>query len=427
MKLTASPSTLAGTVAMPGSKSHTIRAVAVASLAEGRSTIRSPLDSADARSAVACYRALGARINDAVPETWTVEGFGGEPTAPDGTIDVANSGTTLRIGAASAGLLREGTATFTGDRQIQRRPLGPLLRSLNDLGAPARSLRDNGCAPVEIGGRLAGGRTEIAAVTSQFLSALLINAPLADGDTEIVVTELNEAPYVGLTLGWLDRQAIRYEAADDWRHFRVAGRQRYRAFDLAVPADWSSATFFLVAAAITEGRVTLSGLDESDPQGDKAVVDYLRAMGAQIASTPDGLVVTGGAPLRGAELDLNATPDALPALAVAGCFAEGSTHLLNVPQARLKETDRIAVMASELGKLGVEVEQLRDGLIVHHGEPDGGSVHGHDDHRVVMAMALAGLAGAAPVTVDTAEAMAVTFPTFVELMRSLGAQLKATT
>ena len=421
MKLTVRPSTLRGRVPIPGSKSHTIRAVAVASLAEGASAIIAPLDSSDTRSALACYRALGAEIDADGSDVWRIRGMSGRPQPPENVVDVQNSGTTLRLAVASASLLTDGDAIFTGDEQIRRRPIEPLLAALRALGAEARCTRGNGCAPVVIGPRMTGGQTALEAVTSQYLSSLLINCPLAERDTEITVTVLNEAPYVQLTLGWLDALGIAYDRRGlDW--FGIKGGQSYRGFERRIPADFSSATFFLCAAALTDADVTLVGLDMNDAQGDKAVVEYLREMGATVEVTDEGIRVSGG-DLTGIEIDMNATPDALPAMAVVGCFARGTTRLVNVPQARLKETDRIAVMARELVKLGARCEELPDGLVVHESSMTGGSVSGHHDHRVVMALSLVGLAGRETVSIDTAEAVNVTFPRYAELMRSIGGDL----
>jgi len=207
MKLVVRKSRLKGTVAIPGSKSHTIRAVAIASLAGGQSLIRNPLDSSDTQAAVACYRALGAVIDTTDPKFWQVTGTNGRITPPEEIIDVGNSGTTLRIAIGSAALASPGRkTTFTGDEQIQSRSVGPLMESLNGLGAKCVSLKGNGKAPVEITGQLRGGRTTIAASTSQYLSSLLLCAPLAPDDTAIDVTLLNEPGYVQMTLDWLDKQ-----------------------------------------------------------------------------------------------------------------------------------------------------------------------------------------------------------------------------
>ena len=385
MDLICERSTLRGEVDIPGSKSHTIRAVAIAALAEGESVIRQPLESKDAEACVAAYRAFGAEMA-LTPEFWRVQGIGGEVRTPENVIDVGNSGTSLRIAMGSAALLRAGAAVLTGDAQIRKRPGGPLAKALTELGARVRATRDNGCAPFVVEGRLRGGRTSLEAVTSQYLSSLLMAAPLGDGDTEIEVTVLNEAPYVLMTLDWLERQGIAVEH-HGLRSFRVPGGQRYAPFDRRIPGDFSSATFFLAAGALEGNDVLCRGLDMDDVQGDKAVVDYLRAMGAEVVDEAQGIRVRAKS-LKGAELDLNATPDALPMMAVAGCLAEGTTRLVNVPQARLKETDRIAVMRQELTKLGARVEELPDGLVVHQSDLHGGEVDGHDDHRVVMALAV---------------------------------------
>jgi len=423
MKLVVKKSRLKGTVAIPGSKSHTIRAVAIASLAGGQSLIHAPLDSSDTQAAVACYRALGAAIDTSNPKLWKVTGTNGKITPPKEIIDVGNSGTTLRIAMGSVALAPSGqTTTFTGDEQIQTRPVQPLIDSLNDLGAKCVSLKNNGKVPVEISGKLAGGRTAIDAFTSQYLSSLLLCAPLASDDTRIDVTLLNEPGYVQMTLDWLDKQQIEYEN-QQMRKFRIRGNQSYRAFEAAVAADFSSATFFLCAAALIADEVTLLGLDFTDSQPDKAVVDYLKAMGADIILGPNSVTVKGG-PLKGTEIDMNKTPDALPAMAVTAAFAEGTTRLLNVPQARSKETDRIKCMAEELKKMDVDVEELPDGLIIRGGKPREAELHGWADHRIVMALSLAGLCMEGECTIETAEAISVTFPNYVELMQSIGANIK---
>ena len=430
MKLIVKKSQLKGMVIMPASKSHTIRAVAIGSLASGKSTIRKPLTSGDTQAAVNCYRALGAQINAADPNLWKVSGTGGQIKAPKEVVDVANSGTTLNIAIGSASLVEKGeTVTFTGDEQTQSRPVGPLLDSLNKLGANCISIRNNGKAPVKISGQIIGGKTEVACSTSQYLSSLLLCTPLAAKDSEINVTLLNEPDYVQMTLDWLDKQGIKYEH-QQMRRFKVKGNQSYRAFDATIPADFSSATFFLCAAALFGDEVSLLCLDFKDSQPDKAVVDYLKAMGADITIQPDSITVKA-APLHGVEIDMNRTPDALPAMAVTAAFAEGETRLVNVPQARGKETDRIKCMAEELKKLSVDVEELPDGLIIRgsirdtrHERRATNHLDGRSDHRIVMALSLAGLAMDDGCVIDTAEAMNVTFPGYVRLMKNLGANVE---
>jgi len=409
-----------GTVRIPGSKSHTIRALFIASLAEGRSHISHPLLSKDAFSAVEACKAFGAHIENA-GESFVIDGFGGMPTVPENVVDVGNSGTTLRFAMMTAGLA-EGWTVFTGDSQIRRRPLGPLIEAMNQLGGNVFSTRGNNLAPVAVRGRLKGGSTELDAFTSQYLSSILINAPLLDNDTEVIVTRLNERPYVEMTMWWLDNQGIEY-VNEDFKRIRIKGGQRYRAFSTGIPGDFSSATFFMVMAAVSGEEFVLKNLDMTDPQGDKMVLRYLEDMGAEISCREDGIVIRGKG-LKGIEIDMNATPDALPAMAVAGCFAQGETRLVNVPQARVKETDRIHVMCTELAKMGADIEELPDGLVIRESRLKGCRVNGHGDHRVVMALTVAGLNAEGETCIETAEAVEVTFPEFPELIRQCGGDIR---
>jgi 5-enolpyruvylshikimate-3-phosphate synthase len=497
-----------GRISIPASKSHTIRALLIAAFARGESRLGRPLVSRDSLSARSTVQALGATVHED-GEDWLVQGIGSLPKASGITIDVGNSGTTLYLASALAALAN-GPVSFDGDAQIRRRSAAPLLDALSALGATVES-SSGGCAPFTVTGPLKPGPLTVDCPVSQYLSALLLAAPLIPspnsntdspdieprrpaasaghggsaargiqspiGDTQspdnglvsppareiqslierkiadsgtrspadetasslsapevnnltpvttINVRTLNEAPYVGITLDWLDSQGIRYER-DGWTQFTVPAGQSYISFDRVVPADWSSATFFLVAAAITEGTLTLNGVDSNDSQGDKAVADMLETMGCRLERFEGGITIEGR-PLNGAVLDLNATPDALPAMAVAACYAEGETRLVNVPQARLKETDRIAVMASQLRSLGAEIDELPDGLVIHGHRPSprtcdkpslrGALVDGHDDHRVVMALAVAGLGCCGRMEIRGAEAADVTFPGFFKLLET---------
>ena len=423
MQLKVGKSRLKGSVSIPASKSHTIRAVAIASLAKGQSRITNPLISSDSLSAVQCYRALGADIDTTDSRCWKVTGTAGNIKTPTDVIDVGNSGTTLRIAAGSASLAEDNKKiSFTGDEQIQSRPIQPLLESLKDLGANAVSVKNNGKAPIEITGTLKGGQTNIECITSQYLSSLLLCCPLACGNSEINVTLLNEPDYVQMTLDWLDKQGIKYRN-DKMKKFIIPGNQNYNCFESPVPADFSSATFFLCAAALIGDEVTLTGLDFNDSQPDKAVVDYLKAMGADIEVNNHNVKVKS-APLKGIEIDMNRTPDALPAMAVTAAFAQGQTKLYNVAQARKKETDRISCMAEELKKLGIITEELPDGLIIQGGQAKAAVLKGHSDHRIVMALAIAAMAIEGTSVIDTAEAMNVTFPDYVKLMKIIGANIE---
>jgi 3-phosphoshikimate 1-carboxyvinyltransferase len=350
-----------------------------------------------------------------------VNGFSAIPAVPENVVDVGNSGTSLRFAMMTAGLI-DGITVFTGDDQIRRRPLGSLISAMNQLGGEVFSTRGNDMAPVVVKGRLSGGRAELDAVTSQYLSSILISAPLLDDDTEITLTRLNEIPYVEMTMWWLSNQGIEY-SNDRYKTIWIKGGQRYKAFDATIPGDFSSATFFMVLAAISGGEFVLKNLDMSDPQGDKKVLDYLQEMGADVRYAKEGIVIKGRG-LKGIEIDMNSTPDALPAMAVAGCFAEGETRLVNVPQARMKETDRIHVMCTELKKMGADIAELPDGLVIRNSKMKGCAVSGHNDHRIVMALAIAGMNIEGETVIETAEAMNVTFPAFPLLVRECGGNIE---
>ncbi|TVQ26991.1 MAG: 3-phosphoshikimate 1-carboxyvinyltransferase [Spirochaetaceae bacterium] len=436
MTVTVSPGKISGAIPIPGSKSHTIRALLIAALADGESTIGRPLRSADTAACIDALRAMGVGITDGVDTTdragksddaIRVNGRGPRLKAPAGTIDCANSGTTLYL-MLSVAALQSFPVRFDGDEQLRRRPAGPLLTALEASGASVD--RENGdCVPLTVTGPIgatgqAGHRPQmsIACPTSQYLSSLLLAAPLSEGGIDIDVPLLNERPYVDLTLSWLDRQQIAYER-DAYRRFTVPGGQRYTSYDAPVPGDFSSATFFIAAAAATGSDVELVGLDMADSQGDKAVIAMVEQLGARVSTGADSIRISGPKRLSGGTIDLNATPDALPALALLGTTCSQELHLVNVPQAREKETDRIAVMAAVIAALGGRAQELPDGLIVHPVRLKGGTVDSAGDHRVAMAAAVAGLFSDAPVSVTRAQVASITFPGFYDLLSAAGAQL----
>jgi 3-phosphoshikimate 1-carboxyvinyltransferase len=420
MKMISEKSTLRGDVLIPTSKSHTIRAVTISGLAHGKSIIHHPLESADCQAAAKAAGMFGARID--LGSSWAVEGVGGVPHIPDNVVDVANSGTAMNFCMGTASLVA-GTTVLTGDHQIVRRPVQPLIAALNGLGAEVVSTRNNGLPPIVVKGPLKGGKTRLRGIVSQYVSSLLIHCPLIENNSEFEVYDVHEKPYIAMTLKWLDRQHIRYEASEDMSHFKLFGGQSYHGQEVTIPGDFSSAAFFLIAGVLCDADITLLGLDMQDVQGDKKVVAYLQEMGADIRFENGGVHVRQGS-LHGIEIDMADTPDALPAMAVVGCFARGKTVLRNVANARLKETDRISVMATELTRLGARVEELPDGMIIHESKLKGCPVRGYGDHRVVMSLSVAGLAIPGRTEVDTAEAVNVTVPNFLDLMGKLGAKIK---
>ncbi|MDR2521471.1 MAG: 3-phosphoshikimate 1-carboxyvinyltransferase [Spirochaetaceae bacterium] len=424
MTVTIKPAVFSGSVRVPASKSHTIRRLLIAALADGRSCLERALWSLDAVSCEGVCSALGAEIQrqaEGGAVTVFVQGTGGVFRRSVPVLDVGNSGTTLFLGAAIAALGGE-EIHFTGDSQINARSAAPLLAALEQLGVRVQSA--DGHTPFSVRGPWKGGHAAIACPTSQYLSALLLAAPLAPAgcSSAIDVPLLNERPYVMMTLDYLRGQNIHIEHDAGLSHFLIPGGQRYRPLHGVVPADFSSAAFPALAALVSGGRVELHGLDPGDSQGDKAFFDMVQAMGAQVEwrQTAEGwcVSVAGGEELRGICWDMNNTPDMLPAACVLAAFAHGESAFVNVAHARIKETDRIAVMARELGKAGVVCRERADGIeIAGTGDIEAAHFDGHNDHRIVMALVCAGLGAAGPCTIAGAEAAAVTYPDFIPLVQ----------
>ena len=409
-----------GEVYIPGSKSHTIRAVFFASLAKGKSILRKPLLSSDANSSIETLKSFGAGIKY-IEDSYVIEGLDGKICQPGNVIDVKNSGTTIRFALSLASLL-DGCTILTGDEQIVNRPLGDLIDALKKLGATIETMKNNNKAPVIVKGKITKDITSVSCITSQYLSSLLVSLPFYDKDVEIEVPLLNEKPYVDITLWWLDKLGIKYENYG-YKKFKMYGNQSINSFDINIPGDFSSATFFIVLASLTKSRVVLKNLDITDPQGDKKVLKIVEKMGALVELVDKDIIVTGRE-LTGIEVDMNDIPDALPAIAVLSCFAKGTTKLYNVMQARVKESDRIKVMHDELKKMGAKIEELEDGLIIRESKLKGAVLKGYEDHRIVMALSIAALMAEGSSTIDSQEAINVTFPNYVELMNGLGAEFE---
>lgn len=459
MDITIQSGNVQGSVQVPSSKSQTIRALLLAAFAEGTSLIHNPLKSQDTLSCLHACEHFGAVIED-IPTGWKVTSlFSREPASQKQRktspllVDTGNSGTTLYLGCGMAAALGI-PVVFTGDEQIRSRPVQALLSSLTDLGAVISTGSDElaaafpglsdqeilypgkpGCPPFIVEGPLTGGKTTISCPTSQYLSSLLLASPLAEGDTHITIPLLHERPYVEMTMRWLREQNITFNYTPDLSEFTIKGGQSYSPFETSIAGDFSSASFFFCAAAITGSKLTVTGLDPNDTQGDKDILYCLEKMGCSVDWHQNAVTIQGPpkGKLQGATLNLNPIPDTLPILAVTACFAAGVTRLVNVPQARIKETDRIAVMCEELTKLGAHIKELPDGLIIENtqlasngitftdipGALTGGNVCGHNDHRVIMSLAIAALAAEGPITIIGADAVTITFPSFFELLASI--------
>ena len=404
------------TITIPGSKSHTIRAILIAMFAYGVSHIRNPLFSEDTKAAFDASEKLGAKvIVDENENTVTIDsrmlGKGIETVE----LDMLNSGTTtyLLTGlAASLGI----PVTIKGDESLSSRPVKPLLDAYEKLGAEVVS--NNGMMPFTIKGPVSGGEVSIEARTSQYLSSLLLGLVLAKGSSRVHVPLLYEKPYVTMTLSWLEKQRADCEISEDYSEASIKGNGRYTPFDASIPGDYSSATFFFILAAAGKRRIRVKGLWKDDSQGDKRVLEVLGKMGALVTWDEDDVIVEGRK-IRGGYYDINDIPDALPALSVLSLFASSPVTLGNVPQARIKETDRIKVMHDELEKAGARIEELDDGLVIYPSNVHDAYLQGHDDHRVIMALSILGKISGRKIVIDDTSKAGVTFPTFFNLLDSL--------
>ena len=411
-------SSISGEVYAPPSKSYTHRAILITSLGPG-GVVKRPLISADTKATIYASEAFGAKIslNDEV----RIKGVSNNPKTPEDVINVLNSGTTLRFCSAVAALT-DG-AVLTGDASIRTRPNGPLLSSLSELGAEAFSIRGDGKAPLVIKGKMRGGTANLnGGVSSQFLSALLIAAPLAESDTKIIIQgDLKSRPYAEITLDMLADAGVRVEAKT--QEFLVPGGQSYGLKSYTIPGDFSSASYPLAAAAVTGSEVTVKGVLPSR-QGDSAIIDILGRMGAKVTwDRESGDLKIKGGNLEGVEVDASRTPDLVPTIAVLGALAKGKTVVKNAEHVRHKETDRLHAMAVELSKMGADIRERPDGLEITGGKLHGASVHGYHDHRIVMALTVAGFV-AGGTRIDTAEAVDVSYPGFFDQMKGMGAKVR---
>ncbi len=412
-------STITGTIPAPPSKSYTHRAIVVASLSV-ESEILYPLLSEDTRATISASTEIGADVT--VSEDRLIIKGVQRPEVPDRVIDVLNSGTTLRFFTAITSLA-PGTSVLTGDASIQKRPNTPLLRALCDLGANAFSTKGDGTAPIVVQGPLKGGRTRISgSISSQFISALLIACPLAENDSTIEIEgELKSRPYIDVTLEVLREAGITINERNG--RFLIKGNQIVDLKKYTVPGDFSSSSYLLAAGALVGDQVTIRNLYPS-VQGDAAIISILKEMGADIVwNKEDGEVMIKKSDLHGTIVDVGRTPDLVPTLAVLGACASGEMRIVNARHVRYKETDRLHAMTVELAKMGVDIIEKEDELLIRGGEIHGASLHGWDDHRIVMALSVAGMV-AGNTEIDTAESVSVSYPGFFLDMGRLGAGMR---
>lgn len=415
--------TLDAVVEVPGSKSLTQRALIAAALACGDSTLIGPLASEDTAYTMKALRQMGIAVDDSDPKAWVVQGSGGKIAIPDKDIFLANNGTATRF-LTSVAALGQGRFRISGGERMAERPIDPLIHALRGWQVQIQSEAANGCPPLSIDANgLSGGKTVLPeGKSSQYLSSLLLVAPYAGAQAELKVEgEVFSKPYVKMTLAVMADFGVWAEVAPGMNYFQIP-QGCYQGTGYRIEGDASGASYFWAAAAVTGGKVNVANVPVPSLQGDAQLVPLLEQMGCLVERTEGGITVQGPEQLKGIEVDMGNMPDVAPTLAVVAAFAEGTTVINNIAHLRIKECDRLAVMVKELRKMGADVEEEDDRMIIH-GQAGGTNLHGADietyeDHRIAMCFAVAGLR-VAGVKVHGEDCVAKSFPDFWERFEGL--------
>ena len=408
------------TIKVPGSKSYTNRALLVAALAHGASTITGALFSDDTRYMCNALQKLGVEIDADEEQTrFDVRGNGGDIPVSSAELYIGNSGTTSRSLTAYVSLGR-GRFVIDGDEPMRHgRPISDLLDALTQIGVSARSQFGNGHLPVIIEANgLEGGKTRLdVSKSSQFLTALLLIAPSAKNDVEIEVVGDREMPYIDITLSVMEAFGVQV-VSEGYQYFRIEGGQRYQPRIYNVEPDASNASYFFAAAAITGGRVTVQHLHLDSMQGDIQFVRILERMGCQVTVSDSGITVTGPRQLNGVDVDMRTISDTSLTLAAIAPFADSKVTIRNIEHTRWQETDRIHAMVTELRKLGVTVVEHQDGLEISPAPITPAAIDTYEDHRMAMAFSLVGLK-ASGIRINDPDCVSKTFPTYFQVLQRL--------
>jgi 3-phosphoshikimate 1-carboxyvinyltransferase len=417
MKVTIEKSDIRGKATAPPSKSYTIRGLMCAALARGESQIVHPLYADDTEAAVRVLGDIGVGVEQS-KDIWLISG--GDLRQPETDLYCGDSAATLRFMTA-IGSIVPGKCRLTAGASLARRPVGSLVEALRRLGVDCSS--DNGVAPVMVsGGRLKGGETELPGdVSSQFLSALLLVSPFAEEGMHIrLTTPLESKPYVAMTLECMARFGINVTASAGIDDFYTA-KQAYQPASYEVEGDWSSASYLLALGAIMEGT-EVENLNPQSLQSDRAMLAFLRRMGADVEVSP-GAIRVRGSKLKALRADLSDCIDLLPTVAVLAAVAEGTSELEGIGRARLKESNRVATVREGLERMGVKVAEEEDRMVITGSNLKSAVVDSHDDHRIAMAFSFLGVL-AGNTTINGAECVNKTFPAFWAILKSIGGRLK---
>ncbi|MGV9169215.1 MAG: 3-phosphoshikimate 1-carboxyvinyltransferase [Promethearchaeia archaeon] len=422
MKAIVRNSSIAGEVAAPSSKSYTHRAFVCGLLSRGPSTIRNPLFCDDTQVTMHLCEMMGAEIQKGSD----VEINGPDNIkAPTSEMNCRGSGTTLRIFSALSALA-DGRCVLTGNRSLRRRPIGPLIGALHQLGVNAEYLDKDGRPPVRIHGDgcIKGGKVTIRGdISSQFITALLFACAKGKETTTIqITTNLESQPYVKMSLEVMNRFGVEANVSKDWSQILIPGNQDYQPTEYQVEGDYSSASFLLAAAALS-GEVAVTGLRKDTVQGDINFLQIIRQMGAHVEFGSN--LVVRNEELNGLTIDASNIPDLVPILAVVATQAHGLTRIVNATRLRLKESNRLASISRELKKMGADIRQDRDEIMICGPVPlRGKMLDPHGDHRIAMAGIVAGLIANGTTVVKNVECIRKSYPSFIRDIRSIGGEVE---
>ena len=419
MKCRVEKSEIDGDIECPANKSYTHRAIFLASLAIDKSIIKNILRSEDTKATINTCKNFGVEIKD-VGNDITVTSAS-ELKIHSNTIDAANSGTTIRIAAAIASLAND-KITLTGDSSLKKRPMQPLLDALEYLGAQCTS--SNGSPPISVKGRIKGGEVKIPGnISSQFISALMITAPkLENGLVININSKLVSKPYIDATIAIMKKFGVDVETKTPYKKY-IIPEQNYKATTITIPSDFSSLALLLVAAVLLGENLTIKASTGSMPQADEAIIDILEMMGVIITLNKNTIKIKSPEKLDGGKFDLSNSPDLIPAIAILSLKASKPIEIFNVEHARYKETDRIAIIARELSKLGIKVEEKKDGLILNNSNSlTSANLNSENDHRLFMAFCIAGMY-VGNCTISDPDSVKISYPNFISEMKRVGCKI----
>lgn len=411
-------SKISGKIVCPPNKSYTHRAVFLASLAKGESIIKNILRSEDTNATIEACKKFGAKIND---DDGNLK-IDSNSLIRAATIDAANSGTTIRIATAIASL-SDGKTTLLGDSSLNRRPMKPLLNALESIGAKCSS--NDGKPPVEVSGIIRGGQVSIPGnISSQFISALMIAAPLAqNGMTLNIDGDLVSKPYLDATISIMKKFGVDVKTEDPYKKYSI-NNQNYNPTVIIIPSDFSSLALLLSASVLVGDDLQIEATLSDLPQGDEYFIEILKKLGVDVNINGNNIIVKSPEKLDGGKFDLGNTPDLLPPLSILALKTTKPIEIFNVKHARYKETDRIAILARELKKLGIKVQEKDDGLVLQSSEElKGANLNSERDHRLFMSFCIAGMYVGNCVVSDS-ESVNVSYPNFITDVNSVGGKIK---